>query len=397
MEYLVNTFIAISITAIIILIVKGLLKNKISPRWYFKKPKVFWTSIGVIAAIVIGAICLTNPMGQKVNLDNLDNIVNGLDYEKIYECKTLYVGNASKVGTLLSYLYYQEYRDGLSLQTEAEPYGVTVNYLVKDGPLAQSGEIQETDKMLKNAAIMFCLIDNVEEINFTFQDGKAEKTFSFDRQGFNEIFKEDIRKYSTTFALFKDDFIPRLEKENWAAVSNQLKEISPYEAVKLPPFKYKAEDEIEEMVYQAALQQCSENKDENSVTIVAPHIFGTYKEGNELRIFATIYDHQFKLDGKNLYSGNAGIIPVAIVYVINDDGTYSFKEYIQAMDGAYFKTSIEEFCHPRKDIAQAMLNHYGNYEDLFELMKENLIYYLKANNMKGINLKKHDDSIIPLT
>ncbi len=176
---------------------------------YFKKPKVIWTGIGVVAALVIGAICLTNPIVKEAKIDHK---VNGLDYGKIYEYKTLYVGDASKVGNLISNLYYREYRNGMSLQTVAKPYGITVNYLVKDGELAKKDEINPTYKMLKNAAMMFCLIDNVDEINFSFQDGELEKTFSFERQYFNEIFKKDIRKYSSSFALFKDEFIPMVEK-----------------------------------------------------------------------------------------------------------------------------------------------------------------------------------------
>ena len=67
------------------------------------------------------------------------------------------------------------------------------------------------------------------------------------------------------------------------------------------------------------------------------------------------------------------------------------------MDGSYFAKSIEEFCHPRKDIARAMLRHYGNYEDLFVLMRENIIYYLETNGLNGINLKQNDGKIVPLT
>ena len=46
----------------------------------------------------------------------------------------------------------QKYKNGFSLYTDAKPYAVNINYLVKSG---DSDGIKLTDKMLKNAAIMF--------------------------------------------------------------------------------------------------------------------------------------------------------------------------------------------------------------------------------------------------
>lgn len=444
---------------------------------YLKKPKVIWTIIGVAITIIIGVVCLTNPTGKPIETSNM---VKDLDYKRIYGHKTLYVGDAGKVGNLTDNLYYAKYKNGFSLYTAAKPYAVNINYLVKSGDFDGT---KLTDKMLKNAAIMFCLINNVDEINFKFDDGNKTYDFPFEREYFNGIFGEDIRNYSASFEKFRNKFIPMIERE--FSANNKVEELLqvimsspktssnpddyikahqdeyetilkmgdealeymlslfekgegkglkghimmslcidllgdrnnvaeglytspeewyskllPYDAVKLPPFKYKSEDKIEQMVYSAALKQGhgkNNGKDDTSVTIVAPHIFGTYEKGNELKIFATIYDEQFKLYGKTFCSDGGGVIPVAIVYTKNDDGTYSLKEYIQAMDGSYFQKSIEEFCHPRKDIARAMLRHYGNYEDLFVLMRENIIYYLKANGLKGINLKQNDGTIVPLT
>lgn len=588
---------------------------------YFKKPKVIWSIITFILVAVIMTGCLTNPTGQT---DDKNLMSTEIDYERIYDHKTLYVGDASKVGNLSSNLYYSEYKTGISLQTEGVPYEATINYTVESGDIVQDDNIKLTDKMLKNAAIMFCLIDNVDEINFNFDDGSSIYRFPIKRELINEIFKGDIRSYSSSFDKFRNEFIPMIERENWndldfevyitnkvelymwkdkditgtddvyyiifpgtnmikdeediynlEKATNDLAEVNEYltqyqydaylsikhdsslskedmmkldesiifkgqsrsiggfgdflesndsnddiaditdkvkdsirlgmlnttqktvdienkveyllqtimsspltssapgdyikehqkeyetilklgddalvymlaefergkneglkghimmllcieilgdrnnvenledgtyysprewysmlsinEAVNLPLFKIRAQNDIERRVYFAALNQYSSSWNEKSVIIVAPRIFGTYETDNELRIFTTVYYSEYNLYGKNLSQESGGVVPAAIIYTKNDAGGYDFKEYIEAMDGSYFQSSIEEFCEPRDDIAREIMSHYGNYGDLFETMKENLIYYLEENDMKGIGLKEHDGTIIPLT
>lgn len=45
---------------------------------------------------------------------------------------------------------------------------------------------------------------------------------------------------------------------------------------------------------------------------------------------------------------------IILSYTKNEDGSYSLQEYIEAMDGAYFKKSIEAFCGPRDDVAKGI-------------------------------------------
>jgi len=116
------------------------ISRRIKQIAYFKKPKVIWTIIGIAAAVIIGVVCLTNPAGKPTNSTGTpietSNMVKDLDYESIYEHKTLYAGNASKVGNLTDNLYYAKYKNGFSLYTDAKPYAVNINYLVKSGPMS---------------------------------------------------------------------------------------------------------------------------------------------------------------------------------------------------------------------------------------------------------------------
>jgi beta-lactamase regulating signal transducer with metallopeptidase domain len=460
---------------------------------YFKKPKVLWSIIAIITAMLTAAICLTNPITKASNRRN------ELDYERIYQYKTLYVGDASKVSNLANSLHYAKYKKGISLDTDSRPYGMTVNYQIDLGDISirPNNEIEVTVEMLKNAAIMFCLIDNVDTINFNFDDGRGIYSFPFTRQSFNSILGTDIREYSTSINKFKDEFIPLIMAKDWASLKlpainksegssdnigskvekslgiimsspkessnpndyikahqkeyenilkmgdealqymlssfnsemnkglrshimmslcidllgerNNVKagsytspeewysKLSQNKAEKLPEFKYQTEDKIEAMVYSAALNKYTRVKNGDSVTIVAPHIFGTYEKGIELKIFATVYYNEFKLYDKAFSGVSGGIVPAAIVYTKNNDGSYAFEKYVEAMDGSEFTKSIKKFCNPRNDIAEAILKHYGNYEDLFRIMRDNLRNYAEQNNMKDMNLKENDGEVVPLT
>lgn len=153
----------------------------------------------------------------------------------------------------------------------------------------------------------------------------------------------------------------------------------------------------EQMVYEEAIKRYSQNKNDDTIQLVAPKIFGTIEENNELKIFTTIYYSEFILDGKTIYSNSGAVVPAVMIFSKNSDSEYVFKDYIQAMDGSDFKKSIEEFCKPRDDIAKEMLNHYSDYSDLNDKMNENLTSYLKKNNLKGIKLKNQNGDIVPLT
>ncbi len=549
-------------------------------RTFLKRPQIMWLTIVALGAIVVGLLFFNN-------VDNTPKEVTGYDAASLYKHRTKYLGDASKVGALTSNMPFAQFKSGISLQTQAEPYGLTVNYALNSENFSQ---IADSPMVMQNAAVLFCLVDNLSIISFKFDDGSSIHTYTFDRQTLSEALGHDFRDYSASSSKFTDEFLPLILGFDWTTVSsytpvsiakkvelyvwknkkvtgsndvyytlvprtntpptevmiynlqvattdlnaineklkqyegethlsirhdrsftkdemiimdekiifpgtlksigvfgeptenditaqveqnlaiimsspressnpgsyieehqneyhnilkmgdlalnhmlaqfaagqaNDLKahimmslckeilgdrnnvaegsytsplewykKLEPYTAAKLSAFQPQTETEIEKLVYSAALQKYGSNT--ASINVVAPHIFDTYEKDSTLKIFATIYYSSFNLYGNNLSQGSAGVVPAAIVYTHNSDGTFTFKEYIEAGDGAYFQKSIEKFCTPRTDVARAIMKHYGNYEDLRELMKHNLIECLKQNNLTGISLKNHDGELTPL-
>jgi len=175
--------------------------------------------------------------------------------------------------------------------------------------------------------------------------------------------------------------------------------------INLPDFEYGGSDFIETLVYEIEMSETGSMG--RGFTILASHVFGSYEEGNHLKIFATTYNSQYNLYGKVITQESGGIIPVAITLVKDDDGNYTFKSYEQTKDGSYFSKSIEEFCvmpeskQEIKGLADEILKHYSNYDDLMLLERENLKQHLIKHNQYGVFLKEINydkpDEMIPIT
>ncbi len=173
----------------------------------------------------------------------------------------------------------------------------------------------------------------------------------------------------------------------------------------LPDFSYDGTDLLEKLVYETEIEKNKSSR--QGFTIVAPRIFGKYEEGNKLKVFITTFSSQYRLYDNVLSNKGGSIVPVAITYVKKADGSYLLEEYKRAMDGAYFASSIKEFCtmpvsgEKIEGLAEKILVHYGKREDIKQLERENLIKHLKENNQSGVSLYqehyKQPAELIPLT
>ena len=178
-------------------------------------------------------------------------------------------------------------------------------------------------------------------------------------------------------------------------------QLSLYEEIKLPDFKVNVSDPIEQLVYDAAVKQYA--RPDYGFTVVAPTIFGSYEEGNNIKVFVTVYSNRYKLYGKTLSEGGGGIVPAAITFTKNDDGTYTLAEYLESMDGSYWGASIKAYCvmpvskKEIKGLYERIVDDYRSHHNHSELLMKNLIDHLKANNQEGIILKRLTNEFVPLT
>lgn len=178
-------------------------------------------------------------------------------------------------------------------------------------------------------------------------------------------------------------------------------QLSPYQEINLPDFKANVPDKIEQLVYDAAVKQYSWL--DRGFTIVAPTIYASYEEGNKLKVFVTVYSQQYKLYDKTLSETSGAIVPAAITFTKNPDGSYRLDEYLEAMDGSLFSKSIKGYCvmpvskKEIKGLSDTILKDYGNHKNRSELLMKNLVEHLKNNYQKDIVLKRRTGETIPLT
>lgn len=123
---------------------------------------------------------------------------------EIAKYRTPYVGDAGKVGQIAGSLpvpdsgFIQRY---ISMKTDNRPYGLTIYYepaaagkYEGEWPTTAANSVLETNSKL-NALVVFCMIDNLDEVTFAFRnspsEGKLEGTeydtaFTFQRAYFAE-------------------------------------------------------------------------------------------------------------------------------------------------------------------------------------------------------------------
>lgn len=141
----------------------------------FKKPKFYVTLLALAAVIAAAVLCLTNAINQEgVSKVGGAQHEGGISVEKnLYAYKSAYVGDAVNTTGLIDSLPFAGYRREIALETEHKPYGVTVRY---GFGFRDYGDIENI--LWKNAAVVFALIDNVDEVCFCFTD----QTFCVDRE-----------------------------------------------------------------------------------------------------------------------------------------------------------------------------------------------------------------------
>ncbi len=198
---------------------------------------------------------------------------------------------------------------------------------------------------------------------------------------------EEIEKHYPTYYL-----LLKLLTEGFDDVSGEIR---------LPNYSYNGNDQILKLVYDTEIEKGYLRAD--GFLIPAIHLHGSYEEENKLKVFVTIYNEYYKLYGNKLKSVGGSIIPIAITYTKDDKGNYILEEYLQCEDGSRFGPSIKDFStYPvsGKEIvglADNIIQHYSDYEDLIQLQRSNLIDHLNAHKQTGISLvKDYDDSVIPL-
>ncbi|MEH6942358.1 DUF4825 domain-containing protein [Bacillus sp. JJ722] len=122
--------------------------------------------------------------------------------EELLVFKDSTIGDSSAVVNMSYLLPGGKYVKQVSLQTEQKPYGLTIDYGVKEGTNIKQEAFEDDwdDKVtertfLNNATTYFILIENVDVVEFKLHT-KALKSFKITRQEMNDFYGKDVREYA---------------------------------------------------------------------------------------------------------------------------------------------------------------------------------------------------------
>lgn len=125
--------------------------------------------------------------------------VNPYEEEKdtLYAMGSTSVGDNSTVSAIIDALPTPGLvRDTFSLQTDKEPYGITIEYSVSDYETAFSDGKLNHAPFEKNAAVIFSLVDNVDNITINVTYENQKETFRYTREKTDRFFETDVRNYA---------------------------------------------------------------------------------------------------------------------------------------------------------------------------------------------------------
>ncbi|MGH4139058.1 M56 family metallopeptidase [Clostridium sp.] len=121
----------------------------------------------------------------------------------ISKYKTQYLGDNSKVSVIVNalpvpYNYFKQ--QFISMVTENKPYKLNVFYEARkdashiiEWPVAKDDNNVTYFNINRNALVLFCMIDNLDEVTFAFRDSQSEG-------------KLDESKYNYTYSFLRDSF-----------------------------------------------------------------------------------------------------------------------------------------------------------------------------------------------
>lgn len=170
----------------------------------YRKPSARVIAGYMLAIAVLITACATNPRTlQPVPQSTEQQFYFGYDLRTLMNNKTLYVGNAGKVGGLIRGMPAPEGLDwnGIELQTTEPPYGVIIRYQINEAADQAGTGDAAAETFCRNAVLLFSLIDNVDRITLsigdqTRPDGSTSYSMTVTREQAEAWLGGDVRPYS---------------------------------------------------------------------------------------------------------------------------------------------------------------------------------------------------------
>lgn len=109
----------------------------------------------------------------------------------------------------------------------------------------------------------------------------------------------------------------------------------------LPDCAYEGSCAEDELLGKAFLQFEGSHK---GFSVMADKMLGRYEQGDKLKLFARVFESEYKLYGSTLIHEGGSFMPIAVTFTKSADGTYQLEKYEIPKDGSFYASSIREMC-----------------------------------------------------
>lgn len=163
---------------------EGDTKSRVKNVLRYKKPAVWVMAAAILVVAVVVAGLIANPREAAApDPEAVAGTPTETNIEGLWESRTKYIGDNSAVGRIITGLSFPDnlQHDGFALYTAELPYGVEVKFKTDtESRNYYTGALNQAP-FEKNAIIMFSLIENAEQIEFTLEDGENPYTVEYTR------------------------------------------------------------------------------------------------------------------------------------------------------------------------------------------------------------------------
>lgn len=149
---------------------------------------------------------------KSKNIVNI-NSTQQISINNVINYKDSYVGNNNAVINILYNSPGGVFVKHVSLQTRTTPYGIVVNYGLKQGSSLKQEDLNkyfEGDRVkrifLNNATTLFILVKNVDIVTFNLASSNNQ-SFSISRKDLETFYKRDLRLYAKDTSLWQTEVV----------------------------------------------------------------------------------------------------------------------------------------------------------------------------------------------
>lgn len=170
--------------------------------------------ISIITLLIIIILALASCASRLPTAENSnDNRQNNhlYDYQKLYDYKSNYIGDASNVRELLNHLSYPGKLaiEKIALNTDTPPYGLVVQFQLQ----VRENEEYTVDytTLIRDSILLFALIDNLDYIEYDFVQGEYGYSTQITREIADEVLGASASSYGENQEMFLKELPAKLD------------------------------------------------------------------------------------------------------------------------------------------------------------------------------------------